>query len=212
VKRQCISRMACWVNLLLCSINAEFPSWHVLQAFRTLDLQHTLEPQGPHLKDLERLAAVFRVDSVALKHQFNDLRPSARRTRTAEGLNNQEAWRSALRKAKAKHMRTLHPTGALQPVLVRYVTLSGATTSGVERLFSVQKSLLGIAGRGGSHQSLSLENDELIILSSITNGTLKGDIMQAMQIYKEIYGRPKPSGKRRSMHLASKRCAPREDP
>ena len=103
----------------------------MLQAFRTLDLQHTLEPQGPHLKDLERLAAVFRVDSVALKHQFNDLRPSVRRTRTAEGLNNQEAWRSALGKANAKHMRTLHATGALQPVLVRYVTLSGATTSGV---------------------------------------------------------------------------------
>jgi hypothetical protein len=127
-------------------------------------------------------------------------------------LNNQEAWRSALGKANAKHIRTLHPTGALQPVLVPDVTLSGATTSGVEQLFSVQTSLLGIAGRGGSHQSLSLENDELIILSSITNGTLKGDIMQAMQIYKEIYGRPKPSGKRRSMHFASKRCAPREDP
>lgn len=214
VSRRCMSRMAAWVRLLMSSLQAEFPSWHVIQSFRLFDLSNAWDVGSEVcLGSLDRLATFFKVDKLELKSQLIDLRSFALRVhKQQQGVSNLEAWRQALARAEATPMRQLHRVNALKPVLLRYATFTGATTSGVERAFSVQKSLLCLAGRGGHSLSLGLENNELKVVTGIQKNTLAETIATAMKIYEETFGRPRSSGtKKRPKFKSQKRAQPRQD-
>ncbi len=87
---------------------------------------------------LLRLAQVFEVHYVDLRREYLDLLQYASSVvQQGRTTCQRTAWQLAYLKTRERWMRTRHSTNALFPVLCRYFTFCGATTSGVEQTWSV---------------------------------------------------------------------------
>ena len=73
-----------------------------------------------------RLAQALNVDMSHLVAQYNDHLPMARRVQMLTKCPSQEAWGKALRKTR-RYSESLHPAGALIPVLQRYLSYTLST-------------------------------------------------------------------------------------
>lgn len=116
-----------------CDSKAELPEFETLQLFGCFALADA-EVTCTTTTALGRLAAVLSLDPVALKAEFEDVRPLARR-HFQNGAETHVAWQHAVADLNNARCKATHPTGALIQALVRFAA-SCASTSSVERLFS----------------------------------------------------------------------------
>ncbi len=139
---------------------------------------------------IERLAHAYDLEPGELQAQFEDVYPIAAGIyKSSSGsLGSRECWVQAFRRVCDRRVTHNHPVAALRVVLMRYLMLSGATSSGVEQNFSKCEQLFD-GRRSGC--SLPIEDDELRIVlgspDSITDALLK----QAAGIYRKHYGAPR---------------------
>ena len=148
IMKRCLGRMANFVKLTIRSIDAEFPHWEIVQAFRVLDLREgRVWKPGSHSEDLERIAGFCCVDERALHAQYEDHRPFALRVFKAsaahEGNTSNDAWRQAVVKTQSRaSTRVAHPADVLLVALHKYNVFCGLTTSGVEHSGSIKTRII----------------------------------------------------------------------
>ena len=190
---RCLNRMRCWVALAIATINAEFPSWHVLQAFRIFGCQpetrsvSVVANQSPEAKEpLTVLAKVFGVDPMQLQQEYSDVLPVAQHIARSDRASNLDAWLAALKKLQASRWaKKSHPLGAILPVFHRYAAWQGCSTSGQERTHAKQQLLLSKQRR--SMQPLR-ERDETKLFVDLEETDLPKIIAAAQRIWSETYG------------------------
>ena len=106
-------------------VNAEFPSFELLQAFCIFDVQPRKESsldEALQNTSVERLAKVFSVDMQMLMNQYLDHRPIALNEARSHRMSNSEAWASAVQRTSRRASTAQnHPSAALREVLMRYL-------------------------------------------------------------------------------------------
>ena len=81
------------------TLEAEFPTWQLVNAFSVFDLAGTTEAlkRGPGTEDaLAKLAKVCQVPLFDLKREYVSLLPTAMALQKQGGLQNRAAWAEAL--------------------------------------------------------------------------------------------------------------------
>jgi hypothetical protein len=196
---RCLSRMTAWVRLVLQSISAEFPSWEILNAFGAFNLK--LTNQSSFVRDsLQRISAVFQLDSHQLLVQFDDFKTFAM-TRSSKGSDNLSSWTSSILAIQnSLNTRARHPCEQLSAAVCRYALCMGATTSGVERNFSA---ILPVIGKDRqSLQSSKLANDIRLRLVQDCGASPDQIVRSAMLIWAATYGIVRMSGNQRKQRWA----------
>lgn len=186
--QRCFARMSNFVSLAISSLQAEFPSYEVIQSFSLFRLDGKCVP-GPassaQKQATQRLAKVFNVDHVGLEQQAIDARPHAMYLVKQRDCTAMEAWGEVLRKLSDRRMRKTHPSEALSAVAYRYLAFSGCTTSGVEQNFSVLQRIFPKERNGLSSR---LEAGELRLHVDITESEFPSVVDAARKIWGETYG------------------------
>ena len=149
IMARCRNRMANCIKLVVASMDAEFPSWKLIHAFRVFDLSRHDNDDDPskdpaRAQDVERLAQVWDVDAKGLANEMADFKPMALQCYIDhKEKDSSAAWASAIRKWTKKKLSTrqLHPASNLGPVVQRLACFRGITTSGVEQSFASMKEL-----------------------------------------------------------------------
>lgn len=196
-----LCRLRCWVTLAVRVVQAEFPSWEILQSFGVFDLHRgdgvrrwDVDQAGADLKavgtkqHIDRLAQVFGVDPRALEIQLEDVRPMAAVVfKGTKDIGNMEAWRVVLKRLSTSHItvKDNHPINVLTPVFYRYAAWCGCTTSGQEHVHSTQERTL--TPRRGC-MSDQLENDGLKLIVDKRVDEVDMVISMAQGIWVELYG------------------------
>ena len=141
--------MGAWVKLGIRVIQAEFPSWELLQHFAVLDT--SLNGEEPCATKIAKLAHAFRIDPVALANEIRDHRHVAVQYK-ASGMasDNFAAWSTAITNM-SKRSDKRHPSSNLCSVLYRYGCFR-ACTSRVEQDFTKIKAALGEQRLNGSEE------------------------------------------------------------
>ena len=198
---RCMARMAAWVRLAMNTIEAEFPSWEVLNAFTAFNLK--LSPSAFIHDSLCRLSTVFGLDTGRLQEEFADFRLFAQR-RHSQGLSHLDAWVESIKKvdASCSSQKAGHPRDQLRAAVSRYAVFVGATTSGVERSFSA---ILGVI----SKQRACLSTSNLAADIKLKLLTIDVDdaviCRNAMKIWESVYGTVRLSGIGRTRRWVSGR-------
>ena len=80
---------------------------------------------------------MLEVDQQELAEQYVDIRPMAIYEHR-KGATNIDAWVKTILRVESRQaaVKRNHPTGALRKVLIRYASISGLTSSGVEQGFA----------------------------------------------------------------------------
>jgi len=164
--QRCLQRMAAWAELSKVIVQSEFPAFELCSCFAVFVLKARANPQGLteswRRRALEKLAMAFKLPTSNSIAEFFDMYPIAQNIYCTEGVSNAAAWSSAVRRCSYRaSMAARHPTGALRPVLVRYLAW-GISTCSVERDFAKTLKL-----RGGQceDQFVSREEDALCLQS-----------------------------------------------
>jgi len=130
--------MGAWVRLTEGTIEAEFPSYHVQNAFSCFNVngqnvcrENVVIRQSSQLSKLCR--AFSLPDQPAAAAQLEKFRHVAAQVAKDEGVSSAEAWIEAIRRITRSWKKA--DVGALLPLLVRFWA-AGASTSGVEQSFS----------------------------------------------------------------------------
>ena len=120
--------MLAWLHLSLATLEAEYPSFEVLQAFHIFDLvadeekcRRDLNAREEVRKSaLKRLAQVYKRNVVRLAEQYYDFYPMAHSIhKSGEVSCTFEAWQTAVTRTQSrKASRELHPIDDLNPVLI----------------------------------------------------------------------------------------------
>ena len=147
VAHECLKRFASWTKLAEEVVAAEFPQFEILQAMSCFELTpmsdrrlldgSTAQTEAKSLEEkLSKLAAVLAVDELHLKSQFHDFHALAQHKYDESGVESFVAWRACvLASHENKKRAVLHPSKTLSHVLARAAGW-GASTSGVEQMFS----------------------------------------------------------------------------
>ena len=151
IVQRCLQRLRNWTALAREVLAAEFPRFESIQAFSVLRLVPCNERRARiNAEDeragltgqLQKLANLLCLDCNALTDQFFDHLPVAQHEFDRLGTSAFAAWREALEKVRcgprADKKARFHPYGELLQVLIRAGSW-GASTSGVEQLFSVAR-------------------------------------------------------------------------
>ena len=145
--QRCLGRMHGWCVIASSVLEAEFPSFEVLQSFSVFSqCQASVGIRGGSSRGsdfspeqrahIERLAETFGVDAQQLLLEIADHWPLAAAAMQASGRSSQDSWRSAVQSTRATQQRQqTHPSNALAPVLLRWLTLV-CTNSAVEQGFA----------------------------------------------------------------------------
>ena len=105
--------------------------------------------------DLQRIANTFKIDYPALHAQFLRALPRAQELKRAHpGMPDEDAWTSS--------WKAMGSPQELRDALMRYISLSGCTTSGVEHIHAWHDWLWPQRRRRLSNDR---ENDEIQILN-----------------------------------------------
>jgi hypothetical protein len=190
VRDRCMSRMAAWVRLAMQTIEAEFPSWEVLNAFTAFNLKLV---KSPFMDDsLSRLSKVFGLDAHQLQNEFADFRVFAHR-RHSHGLDHLDAWVASIKKVdmSSSITKAAHPREQLRAAVSRYAVFVGATTSGVERSFSAILSVINKQRALLSAHNLANDIKLKLLTVDVEDTVICRD---AMKIWESFYGRVRLSG------------------
>ena len=152
--RKCLQRMCCWVKLAICVVETEWPDWEVLSAFGCLKLAKDERGGDPviDIKDVRRLATVFKLDAMKLKSEIEAFRPYAQRSFSQSNSSTFEAWAKVLRKVGKKSTDSWQ---SLSETLQRYAVDTG-TTSPCEQTFSKRLQLLNCRFSMSERQDLGI--------------------------------------------------------
>ena len=186
----CLGHMQAWLRLAKITLEAEFPSFTIINAFSAFGLPHRRPESATPFTDImkrkfARLAATFKQPE--LQGQVEDHYPAA----LAEYLNSDckitywDAWAKSMQRTELQRRRTgVHPCHALKYVVKRGNTYAPVTAC-VEHGFSKASGLLNL-------QSLSCspatENRNVyLILLEPSPGRLDSIIEQARIVYSEAF-------------------------
>lgn len=93
-----------WTATALKTMEAEFPTWHLLNSFSVFNLAGTTasRKRGQGCEEaLAKLAKAFRVEESELKAQFIAVMPTAQALQKQCGFDNRGAWGAALQRLSA---------------------------------------------------------------------------------------------------------------
>ena len=188
----CLARLRCWVKLAVSVVQAEFPSWEILQAFSVFGLSRKKNTAVSQLgtvqtENLRRLDTLCGVDHNALRAQFLDVLPMATHVHQSGDVDNVEAWRVALRRLQVAHsnVQGSHPIDAMLPVFARYAAWAGCSTSGQERVHAKQDWLFTTRRRC---MSAALERDEIKLGADVKPEEVVAVLNRAQQLWSAHYG------------------------
>ena len=160
--------------MALNTCHAEFPEFELGASWSIFDLSATdntlrmgREDRQSHAefkqKCLCRLAKVFKLNQTKLVTEYEDYLPFARETFKRGAMGCCEAWAHAWKLLQAKReSRERHPGEELGKLLMNYGAFDGATTSGVEQLFSKQDQHFSPCR---DHMLEARENDETMLFA-----------------------------------------------
>ena len=148
LKAECRKHLQVWIRLLGEVLASEFPGWDVLSAFSVFELkpaesrmQEDEDVQHERTEFLatsaQRLAQVFDLSLEDFVAELEDHRPLAQHLVVSQQVDAFAAWSGALRKTqKRKSIRDKYPCANLLRALCKSGAFQGASTAGVEQLFS----------------------------------------------------------------------------
>ncbi len=199
---RCLERLVKWVRLAREVVRAEFPQFESVQAFAALRLlgpddrptSYNVESERNALAaQLTKLAALLRLDVNVLSEQFFAHLPSAQFAFDSQNCTSFAAWRQVVRATlDDRRRRQSHGADVLKEVLIRQAAW-GASTSGVERLFGLQRSA---EPPTRNRMEESYVRDELFLY------TTKGEPARAIEeltsaapeVWLKLYGPPRHHG------------------
>ena len=198
--KRCLTRMRCWVIQADGIVNAEFPSWELLQAFGCFDLDVALKGQekrrggnhGNYLKFvvtcLRRLSQILKQDETTVIAQYDDILPIALHIHKTMHGNSLASWKLAVDKTSARaSTRNAHPTAALRKLLVRANAWDGCTTAEVEHTNASHEHQFC---KRRDHMLSEHENDETKLIMDRDEMLKNWDAIAelAQQVWLTIYG------------------------
>lgn len=117
---RCLARMCCWTKLSRATLQAEFPSWELLQSFRVYSTFSDLGDDGRLC--IKRIATAFGVDERDLECQLADYKPMVK-FEVDQGHSPKVAYRIVLQRVmETKRIQDRHPYHALKPGYVAWAT------------------------------------------------------------------------------------------
>jgi hypothetical protein len=186
-------RMTAWVKISHKIMEAEFPSFEAVQAFKVFHLAPfkkdrkslgRLHVSDGHLESLARLGQLLDVDVEKLRDDYTRFLPLALAEVSNRDVSNFEAWQSALTKPRRNRDKD-NAGAALRQVMIRYGAW-GFSTSGVERTFSDAQRL---AGLNRADMSDSLTADEILLVNStLTAAEMTQVLVDAQAQWAVVYG------------------------
>ena len=141
IQGRCLQRMRCFTSLAMSVVSAEFPHWEILQSFRAFALETrdrqaalNLQANATLYRDLSRLAQLCNVNPDTAIHQYKMWFNMARkRYESTPGSTYLQAWAATLRLVlNTRRKSRRQDMSCLGPIIVRYSTYTGMTTSGIE--------------------------------------------------------------------------------
>ncbi len=163
--RTCAGRMQCWVTLATLTLQTEFPSFELCQAFTVLALGESRKhdrTDPAFMVHLQRLGRAFDLEPDDLARQLKAFKPAASAAYAA-GLSTLESWRQSV----FRKTRSTVPGDALRTVLVKFAACTVSTHlidssfSIVQRRTAPQQSHRGdMAERDSSQVMLDRCDDE----------------------------------------------------
>lgn len=190
--QRCLARMQCFVSMSMSVLQAEFPSWEILQSFAAFDLSDSGRTAHQQRRArrceafhewLKRLASCFDVPYNELLEQCAQIAPIAEGYRS-QGHSNLESWRLALKRASDRRVK--YPVKSLREVLIRYASLSGCSTQGQESAFSVQTHLLRPQR---NHMLPEAEQTELKLAIDLKPEQVQHRVKAAQALWAKLYGK-----------------------
>ena len=136
-----LQSLQAFVRVALETLQAEFPPFELLGSFMVFNVQSgrdKLETEDLQTQAAERLCQVLGFGFEEFLGEFAAHQPVAF-YEARSGKDNFDAWKSAVLKSRAsqKPVREHYPSEILTEVLARYGAWQSASTSGIERLFSM---------------------------------------------------------------------------
>ena len=173
IRHRCLKHMAAYVVVAESVLESEFPEFELISAFRVFSLsdEGRLRKQlesGERRRCLEKLAQAVSVEPETLIYEFEHFLPISMKFARAEGLQNFDAWRKAI-KATQKN-RMAHSAEALIPVLARLGAWS-CSSSAVERGFGKAQAVKQIGQSQDEH--VHLEENILILQQDVLQEPLQ---------------------------------------
>ena len=188
----CLQRMAKWVKLSIYVVQAEYPSFEIVQCFTVFEI--SLRCGGPEqeclTKKIEHVANVCRVPALSFANQRADLLPVARLHKESTVETHFQCWVHACHRFESAKpdFRKRHPTYAFRPPLRRYGVFKPWTAE-VESNFGVIKGVLR------ETRLNSLESTEEDVVKVILDLPESGDqteraatFEEARCVWRENYG------------------------
>ena len=183
---RCLARMKAYTMLVQKVVEAEFPYFELLAAFRVFSLsKHKTDVEDIVEADqqtcLQKLASCVGVSEQDLVMQFKTNQPYAKAYYTSHDTTNFDAWAETVR-------RLNHDQTALRAVLVRYGAWQASSTE-CERTFSKTLRL-----RGGQCEDQFVERElDIIQLQSDPLDTSEENriIDRGMKLWIAFAGRPR---------------------
>ena len=195
---RCYKHLQGWVKLAMLSLDAEFPMWHILQAFHAFDLSglaSKTKHKPPDTEGLKRVAQTFRLNEAALIEEFYDhYNIAAAMHKRSSSSGSHDCWQQAIRRTQDKaDTRARHPAGQLKIALSKYSVLMGATTSGIESNFSTLKRL---CGGHSTHEGDTAAVNKVKLTVDVSKEEEEEEICKrARGIWAAHYGEPRRSGR-----------------
>ena len=200
LKVECRKQMQVWIRMLGEVLASEFPGWDILSAFSVFELKPAasrrqddedviLERDSFLASSAQRLAQVFNFNLEGFIAELEDHRPVAQHLLVSQQMANFEAWAAALRRTqKRKCVRDQHPCDNLLCALAKYGAFQGASTAGVEQLFSQVSKQTSPARK---HMGPQLLLAEVKIFADYTRAE-SGYLVEVAQIAWTLLGNGKP--------------------
>ena len=118
---ECFSEMVCWVRMLVHTVDAEYPSFSLLNTLTVFNVSKVDGSSQDKKAALKRLSQVWGVEYESLVSEYDDHFPYAKRNiQLAPTLGSTAAWKAACRDTQSrKSTRANHPARALLHVLMR---------------------------------------------------------------------------------------------
>lgn len=206
---KCQGKAKCIAKVALQILATQFPNFDLFASFSLFSLAEKQQKNKPDIQNkrtdeqLCKLALFFAVEKDLLKEQHHDILPIAQRAFIDKSCTIKEAWRSAISRVHARKTMENSDSELLQ-VLMRHAVY-GASTSGVEQMFSKFKQLYG-EHRLGGHEDTEADIMKLVFdRSEIDEAAI---ISAAREHWVKYFGfcRAKPDEERIDAGMPKKRC------
>ena len=140
IQARCIQALQLYTRLAVETLEAEFPSFELLACFHILNVAPNVDVRSEFQEfssALGRLAQVLELDEEELAEELQ-VHEAIARHEASQGRSTFDAWKQAVLRTSAcqRSVREHFPCNNLWKLLTRYGAWSGASTSGIEQLFS----------------------------------------------------------------------------